>query len=240
MAVNAATYLISAAFLGGIAAREAPPQSVPGARRPLDGVRTGLAAAWAEPRVRPLLVIALGSGLFGGVFSALYIVFALRTLHLSPALLGFTIATGGGGALLGSLIARSMARALGVGPAIITAALASAASGFLISLAPGAPRPGMAVLVAAQILGDCFGVVSLILAVSARQALLPQALLGRTGAAFQAAMGGMAVAGALAGGLLGETLGVRAALALAAVGLAVAPAFAAFTPLRGLRKISGP
>jgi hypothetical protein len=48
------------------------------------------------------------------------------------------------------------------------------------------------------------------------------------------------VAGALVGGLLGELLGVRGALFLAAAGLGLSPALAALTPLRVLQKIPTP
>jgi MFS family permease len=238
VAVNAATYLVSAAFLARIAGRESLPEPQPRARRWLDGVRSGAAAAWREPVVRPLLVLAVGSGLFGGIFSALYIVFALRTLGLTPALLGITIATGGLGALAGSLMAQPLARAMGTGPAILASALAAAASTLLIALSPPGVLPAMTSLIGAQLLGDSFGVVTLILAVSLRQSRLPGELLGRTGAAFQAAAGAAGVAGALGGGLLGQALGVRTALFVAAVGLALAPALGCFSPLRRLRKIS--
>ncbi|MDB5444455.1 MAG: transporter, partial [Phenylobacterium sp.] len=197
VAVNAATYLVSAAFLARIASRESRPEPQPRARRWLDGVRTGAAAAWREPVVRPLLGLAIGSSLFGGIFSALYIVFALRTLGLTPALLGVTIATGGAGALAGSLMAQPLARAIGAGPAILASALAASASALLIPLSPPGVLPAMTSLIAAQLLGDSFGVVTLILAVSLRQSRLPVELLGRTGAAFQAAAGAAAVAGAL-------------------------------------------
>jgi predicted MFS family arabinose efflux permease len=239
VAVNAATYLISAAFLAGITTREAPPPPAAKTGRWLDGVRTGAAAAWGEPLVRPLFLAAAITGLFGGIFSALYIVFALRVVGLSPALLGVTIAFGGGGALLGSLLAQPLARWIGMGPAIIASALASSAAAMLIPLAPAGAAPGMTVLVISQILGDCVGVAALILAVSLRQSVLPQALLGRTGAAFQAVAGASAVAGALGGGLLGQSLGIRAALIVAAAGLAIGPALAIFSPLSRLRKIPG-
>ncbi|HEV2531875.1 MFS transporter [Phenylobacterium sp.] len=238
VAVNAATYLVSAAFLARIQAVEAPPSREPRVRRWFDGVRTGVAAAWEQPAVRPLLLSAAISGVFGGVFSALYIVFALRVVGLTPALLGITIAFGGGGALLGSLIAQPLAKRFGIGPAIIGTALASAAAAMLIPLAPAGAVPGMSVLIVSQILGDAVGTATLILAVSLRQGLLAPNLLGRTGAAFQAVAGAAAVAGALGGGLLGQALGVRAALFIAAAGLAIGPAIAAFTPLRAQRKIS--
>jgi predicted MFS family arabinose efflux permease len=237
VAVNAVTYLVSAAFLAGIASREAPPAPAAKTGRWLDGVRTGAATAWREPHVRPLLLSTGITGLFGGIFSALYIVFCLKVVGLSPALLGVTIAFGGAGALIGSLIAQPLARRLGIGPAIIGAALASSASAMLIPLAPAGQVGGMTVLVIAQVLGDAVGVATLILAVSLRQSLLPANMLGRTGAAFQAAGGASAVLGALGGGLLGQTLGVRAALVVAAAGLAIGPALALLTPLRSLRKI---
>jgi MFS family permease len=241
VAVNAATYLVSAAFLAQIRAREPAPEAEPRRRRWIDGIRTGAAAAWAEPAVRPLLLMSAASGLFGGVFSALYIVFALRTLQLTPALLGLTIACGGLGAFAGSLLARPMADRLGVGPALIAADVLAVSSALLIPLAPPHPGAGMAMLVAAQLAGDCFGVVVLILAVSLRQSRMPQRLLGRLGATFQAASGGMAVVGALGGGALGQVLGVRQALFIAVAGLALGPLIAVLSPpLRRLREIPAP
>jgi len=238
--VNAATYLVSALCLGGIRAREPAPDRPVRSRRWLDGIRTGLAVAWGEPLIRALLVMSLVSGLFGGVFSALYLIFALRTLGLSPALLGLAIACGGGGAFLGSLLAQPIANRLGLGPAILVTSAVSAASALLIPLAPPGAVGGMTVLVVTQILGDAFGVCVLILSLSLWQSQAPQALLGRVGAAFKATAGATAVAGALAGGLLGELLGVRAALFVAAMGLGLAPAIAALTPLRVLEKIPTP
>ena len=240
VAVNAVTYLVSAGFLAAIASREAPPEPAARSRRWLDGVRTGAATAWREPLIRPLFVAAAISGLFGGVFSALYIVFALRVVGLPPALLGVAIAFGGLGALIGSVLARPLAARVGLGPAIIGSALASAASAMLICLAPASEPGGMAVMVFTQVTGDAVGVTTLILAISLRQALLPPGQLGRTGAAFQALAGAAAVAGALAGGLLGQQVGIRTALFIAAAGLAVGPALALFTPLRSLRKIPQP
>jgi hypothetical protein len=240
IALNAATYLVSALFLGGIGAPEAPAAQQAGTRRWLDGIRTGLASAWARPVVRAILVMAVVSGLFGGIFQALYIVFALRTLGLTPALLGVAIACGGAGAFLGSLAAQPIAQRLGLGPAILWTAVASCASAMLIPLAPPGTVGGMTALVVSQIFGDGFGVCVLILSVSLWQSLVPHALLGRTGAAFKAAAGAAAVAGALAGGALGGLLGVRAALFIAAAGLGLSPALAALTPLRVLKKIPAP
>jgi len=238
VAVNAATYLVSAIFLAGITTREPEPAPAGKDRRWLDGVRTGVDIAWREPLLRPLFVSTVITGLFGGIFSALYILFVLRVVGLSPALLGLAIACGGVGAMLGSVLAEPLSKRIGIGPAIIGSALASSVSAMTICLAPHDPVWGMAVMVATQITGDAVGVTSLILAVSLRQSLIAPNLLGRTGAAFQAAGGGVALIGALAGGVLGQAIGIRAALFIAGAGLAIGPALALASPLRSLRKIS--
>lgn len=237
VAINAATYLVSAAFLATIRAEEPAHEPDGTRRRWTDGIRTGAATAWAEPTVRPLLIMSASNGLFGGFFSALYIVFALRVLHLTPALLGLAIACGGGGAFVGSLLAQPMARRFGLGPAIAVAGLFSVAGAVLIPLSPANPLGGMAGLVASQLICDCFGVVGLILAVSLRQSLIPQKLLGRVGATFQAVGGGTAVVGALTGGALGQAIGIRATLFICVAGLGVAPLIVLFSRLRTVREI---
>jgi MFS family permease len=170
-------------------------------------------------------------GLFGGFFGALYIAFVLRGLGLSPALLGLGIATGGVGALTGSLLAQPMAERLGVGPAICASGALSALGTMIVLLAPTTPVGAMACLVVSQFLGDAFGVVPLILAASLRQSLLPLNLLGRVAATFRTVGGGTAVVGALAGGALGEVLGMRETLLLAIGGLLLGPALGALSPL---------
>lgn len=93
----------------------------------------------------------------------------------------------------------------------------------------------MTMLVISQVLGDAFGVALFILASSLRQTVLPAAVLGRVGATFKAVSGGLAVVGALGGGLLGEALGVRGAIWIAVAGFAVAPLFG--LPLRRQREM---
>jgi predicted MFS family arabinose efflux permease len=234
---NAVTYLVSAVLLARIRTPEPPLET--GARRRgwVDGVVTGAKTSWREPRVRVLLAMATLSGLFGGFFGALYIAFVLRGLGLGPVLLGIGIAAGGLGALVGSTLAQPMARRLGVGPAICVSSALSALGTMIVLLAPPTPVGGMACLVVSQLVGDTFGVVPLVLAVSLRQTLLPHSLLGRVGATFSAAAGGAAVAGALAGGVLGQVLGLRHTLLIAIAGLLLGPLIGGFSPLWKVREM---
>ena len=86
-----------------------------------------------------------------------------------------------------------------------------------------------------QVLGDGLAVAGMILASSLRQTVLPPSLLGRVGASFRATTGGLLVLGALAGGALGEALGLRAALWVGVAGLAAAPLLALGSPLSAVR-----
>lgn len=237
IAVNAATYLVSAFALSTIRKVEPEPEPVPPQHWARD-LTQGFRVAWAEPRVRPLLIMAACNGLFGGGFAALYLVFALRTLGLSPAMLGLTVACGGIGALIGAGLAAPVAKRLGAGPAILTMGLLMPAGALLIPMSPAAPVAGMAMLIVSQLLGDASGVIYNILGASLRQAALPQETLGRAAGAFQAAGGGTMLVGALIGGALGGVFGIRETLFLAAAGLTVGPLIALASPaLRAVKQI---
>lgn len=234
VAVNAATYLASAGLLGLIRKPEPAPEPEPPAPW-LTELTQGFRFAWDEMRVRPLLLIAAAQGLFGGVFAALYIVFALRTLDLPTSVLGLAIGAGGLGALAGAWLGPWFGRRMGIGPAIIATLAGSGLSVLAVPFAPAHALGATAVLILTQITGDAFAVASVILASSLRQTLLPQQVLGRVGGAFHAAGGGAAILGALGGGALGGLVGPRLALLAAAVGFTLIPLIGWASPLRQLR-----
>jgi Na+/melibiose symporter-like transporter len=234
--LNAVSYIASAVLLGSIRREEVTPVPEPAASWLAD-VMIGATTAWREPRIRALLLMSALITLFGSSFSATYMVFALETLRLTPALLGLTIAAGGVGALAGSVLAQPLARMLGAGPAIVLGFFGWAATSLLIPLAPADPIVGTVMLVAAQVFGDGMAVAALVLAGSLRQAVLPQTMLGRVGATFHSAEGAAGILGALSGGVLAGALGLRAVMFIAVVGMALAPLLGLFSPLRRVREI---
>jgi MFS family permease len=235
IAVNAATYLVSAIFLAGIRRPEPNPPPAKTSSSLGADLAVGFAAVMQQPLVRPLFITSLVQALFGAFFQTLYVVFAIRTLGFSPALLGLTIAMGGVGALGGALVFPALSRRMGFGPAIIVSAVVSAASAFLIPLAGGPKALALAMMIAAQLLGDSFGVAMLIGIKSLQQSVFPAHLLGRVGAFMRAAGGATAIAGAIAGGLLAGPFGIRATLLVGAAGILVALAWTIASPLRRLR-----
>lgn len=242
IAIDAATYLVSALFLRGMRVKEEPPE------RPSDDhhwaatlvadLTFGWRTVMAESRVRPLVFLFALQMMFFAFFGSLYALFALKTLHLTPAALGVTIAVGGVGALLGAILAPWATRVLGVGPAIIVCGAVAAASFFLIPLAPADPVTGMLFLMGSQLIGDAFGVAAMIPTITLQQTLIPQDALGRVGAIFQVARGAGFIVGAVLGGVLATVVGIRETLAIACVGLLLAELIPMFSPLLGLRTLS--
>jgi len=237
IAVNAATYVVSALFLGAIATKEPVPENAKIRPTLLSDLAQGYSAMAATPVLRPLLFMSIVSPLFGGVFSALYVIFAIKTLGLSPALMGLTIAVGGIGSLAGTAISRRFAAWLGIGRAIVLGFVVSAVSAIFVPLASGPLVLKLASLMVAQFVGDSMAVAAMIPAASLRQSLIPRDRLGRAAAFLSVGAGASAVVGALTGGALGSAFGPRVALFASVAGLVVMPVWASTTPLWRLAEI---
>jgi len=239
IAVNAVTYLVSAIFLSSIATREEAVERP--VKRPtlVSDLALGYRTMAENPLLRPLLVLAVVSPLFGGVFSALYVIFAIKTLGLSPAMMGITVAVGGIGSLAGTALSPLLVRSFGVGKTILLGFEISALSALFVPLASGPLPVKIASLMVAQLVGDSMAVAALIPAASLRQSIIPRAMLGRTAALLSVGAGASAVVGALLGGTLGSALGPRTALFAAVAGLAATPLTAFISPLWRLAEIPG-
>jgi hypothetical protein len=233
IAVNAATYVFSAAAPGAIRSKEPPPlPREHGERVDLVGdIRIGLAAVLADAGVRPLLLIATASALFGSFFSALYIIFALKQLHLSATMLGATVAVGGVAAMFGAGLAGRVIRRFSIGLVFVIGGVIAGASTLIIPLAAGGPVVGMVMLMVAQIVGDSFGTVTEIAERSLRQSLVAPHLMGRVGGVFAMAPGITGIVGAILGGWLGGAIGLRPTLFIGAGGVLLASSIGLWSPL---------
>jgi predicted MFS family arabinose efflux permease len=224
----ALTYLASALILVTLPPSKPEPPAAAAANAASPG---GLRIVLTHPLVRPIWLMTLAGDFFSWFFGALYLLYALNVLRLSTTMLGFTIAAGGVGALIGASLAPWITRRLGAGPSIVVSGLAMGLTSFLIPLAGGAPALAMTLLVASQLCGDALRTVMQVGETSLRQAALPLADLGRAAGAFATGQGLVGVAGALMGGALGSWLGPRETLFLAAAGLCAAPLIGLASPL---------
>jgi len=152
------------------------------------------------------------------MFNALYLLFAVRVLHIRPGVLGLLLGVAATGGLLGALVTRRIAALVGAGWAYTAGCLLFTAPLVLWPLARGGTAGVLAMLFAAEFLSG-FGVMVLDISIGAIfAALIPDALRSRVTGAFQAVNYGTRPAGALLGGLLATAVGLRPALWIAAVG----------------------
>ena len=217
MIVDALTFIWSAFWLWKIprdatSAVEEPFASAGPKPAMLDTLRedivVGFRAIAGCPPMRAIIAATAFWYVSAGFFFATFMLFLMRDLGMSPAVIGIIISVGGVSALLGSLMARPMAKAVGYGPAIVLAFCISVA-GLLMLIPAAAFKEGSIVfLVAQQFLGDFGMMIFTILAVSLQQKLLPENQLARANGFNQVVNGaGMTVA-ILIAGLIAQSIGV--------------------------------
>ena len=232
--VDAFTFLLSATFLSRIKQSEPrhEPQRTASA---ISEIAEGVSHLWRDRILRGLAGSNGTLGFFGGFFQALYFIFLIETLHFSPLAAGITVGAGGIGSLAGAMLAERLVRRLHLGRALLLTRSAHALCAFLIPLAASSPELGFAMILFAQLAGDAAWTAHDISAVSLRQTVVPQRLLGRVTAGDHVLEYGLLPVGALLGGVLAEVIGIRQALLVAAAGFTCGLGWLIWSPILGLR-----
>ena len=214
--VDAASYLVSFVSLWLIRTPE-PPIDVPeGGHLPLrQAVREGLSFVIRQPVLFRITICTAISNLSSSTAFALQTVFMVRTLHLSPGLVGLVLAVMSCGGVVGALLSGRIAARIGVGPAIVLAMVLSTAGPLLWPIANR--THALPWLFAGGLLLG-FGVpVYNVTQLSIRQAITPQRLLGRMNASIRFVVWGVSPIGGVLGGVLGTLVGVRATVLIGAL-----------------------
>jgi len=240
MLVDALSYVFSAISIAAIRMPERIVEHVDGPAGLRRQLVEGFAAVAGHPLLRPMALASVTSALFGNFYAALYTIYALDELRLSPLLLGVVISAGGVGSLAASLIVGPLTRRLGYGPTIVWTNVARTILGLLIPLASGAPLVAAAFLFIPQLFGDGLDTVAQIDELTVRQQVTPSRLLGRVNGTLHVLLEGIGPIGALAGALVAEAFGVRTAIWIAAVGSFAGLGFLVFSPVRSLRAVASP
>lgn len=232
--LDAVSYLVSAALLVAMRTREAVPPRDP-ARSLRADMAEGLGYVLTHPLLRPIALCTATANLFGGVLAAVSVLFLARELGQSPAVIGLVLAAGSAGGVLGALTAGGWIRRLGQGRTLVTALLVTGPVALVLPLTTaGAGLAWFALGSTAVAYG---GVVYNVAQVSFRQSVCPDHLLGRMNASIRFLVWGTIPIGGLLGGGLGELLGLRATLLVAAAGFVLAPVWVVASPLRRLRDL---
>jgi MFS family permease len=145
--------------------------------------------------------------------------YAVRVLHVRPGVLGAVLGAGAVGGVLGATLTKRIATRLGVGKAYVAGCLAFTAPLALVPLAPLNGSPLVLVMLFGAEFMSGFGLMVLDISIGAIFAVvIPDTMRSRVSGAFQAINYGTRPVGALLGGLLGTTLGLRPTLWIAVSG----------------------
>ncbi|MFG3256883.1 MFS transporter [Streptomyces sp. NPDC048172] len=228
--VDALSYLVSAFFLRRIRVREEAPVPEPGVSLGAQ-VKEGLAFVLRHPVLRLIAATTGIANFFAALQTAVQTVFLVRVLDLPAGGVGLTLSASAVGGLLGAACAGRLARWCGQ---IRLIWLAPVVTGPFAVLWPLSGKGFGAVWFAVASGAVYFGaVVYNVAQVSYRQAVCPEALLGRMNATLRFMVWGSMPLGALAGGALASAAGPRTALWLCAAGFLLVP-----LPLLPLRRKS--
>ena len=237
---DAISFLVSGLFLVRIRTVEQIPEREPGAARPsmLREARDGLGFVLRHRYLRAIAGTTAISNFSTSLAFAVFLVYAVRTLDLSAAVIGILFSLGAIGSMIGALSARRVSARLGVGPTIVASAFVFGPAMFLFPAAPTSfPYP---FLVGGMILFGVAGVIYNITQLSYRQAVTPERMLGRMNSVMRFIVWGVMPVGSLLGGALATTIGLRETMWIgAAIGSACfLPVL--LSPVRQLRELPEP
>ncbi len=234
LVLDALSFLFSGALLGRIHPQEPPADDAHG------GVTVGLRWIWGAPLIRAALLSTATINFFNFVFWALFVLYATRTLGISPATLGLVLGAGALGGIVGSVAATPVSRRFGIGPTLAAGGILFSAPILLIPLAAGPDPVILGCLFVAE-LGSGFGVMLLDISAGAIfAAVIPPRLRSRVSGAYTFVNYGVRVVGSLLGGLLGSTIGLRPTLWIGTAGAVLGALLLLPTALARLRELPEP
>jgi MFS family permease len=215
---DALSFLVSAVTLWLVRVEELTPQAPAPHRNTWREIGEGMRFVAESPLLRALASTRSTWEFFDNVILAVLVLYVTRELGLGAGLLGFVFIGGPVGFLVSSALSGRATRRHGVGPAAVRGAVISSAGALLYILAAGPTPFAITMLLAAEFsMGYGSGLYS-VTTNSLRQVVTPDRLLGRMNASFTFLSRGIAPLGALAGGALGEAIGLRPTLIVGAIG----------------------
>ncbi|MCC6790363.1 MAG: MFS transporter [Thermomicrobiales bacterium] len=229
--VDAVSYLVSALLLRGIETEEPEPVPPPAHETIWQQIGQGLRFVGHEPTLRALAGCSAVTNFSGWIFLAVYILFMERELGLGATAIGLVFASGGVGALIGSIFAERLASRFGTGWTLVGAQFGFGVTGLLVPVAVLVPSIGLPLVVAAEFLQWMTLLVYAVNAISLRQRLTPDALLGRVNATFTFVARGVVPIGSLIGGVLGGVIGLPLTLVVGEIGMFLAVGLLLISPL---------
>ncbi len=227
--VDAASFAASAVIISLLPGRSAADTRADRDEPMRDQIAEGFRWFWSRRPLRNLALISTALGFASFVGSAVFVLFATETLDLSGAGFGLLLVPSALGGIAGSVLAPKLTTR----PLRVVLSATALISGLATLTISTISTP----VLVATLLAFSTGPVLVwnILTIALRQRTIPEHLLGRVGASYRFLVYLAMPVGALVGGLVANSFGVRTALAANGI---VLIAIGASIP-RLLRGVSG-
>jgi MFS family permease len=201
-------------------------------------IHEGLLLVWRNRTLWSLAMVAAAWQVLHHMQIAVLILFATRELGLSAGAIGLTYMAGGLGCVLASASAERLSARLGIGTVIVLGLGLTALAWQAFGLVRGDTHAAGLALGATMLVFDFGAVLYGINYLALRQAMTPDRLMGRMTATMRFLTVAAAPLGSLAGGALATAIGLRGTLLTVGVlGIALALAATAWSPVRGHRRL---
>lgn len=237
--VDAATYVVSSVALLGMP--KAHPEKPEGAEkeRHWDAVVSGLKLLRRDRYQWPLAIASTHFNFFGAMFAALYLLYAIRDVEMSPFTLGAMTMLGGAAGLIAAAVNQRVITRLGIGPTLVLSYALPGVTALPVGFAHLLDKPVGLTLIGISQFSWVFGIVVMHVCVNTiRQTLVPDHLMGRITASVRFMSWGVNPLGALVGGAMASTaLGLANTLVVASVGLLTSTVWPLLSQVRKLRTL---
>lgn len=237
LTADSVSYLFSAGGLLAIRKPEPAPE-VPEVRISIrQSISEGLHAVWGSKLLSSLLTQGSALNLFFGGYVTIFVVYAVRVVHLSPFELGIVMASSAVGSLVGATTARRVSKRLGLGRTM-TINTVGVSLALLLLLVPRHASVGtIAVFMVAQLAYGWSIAMLNVNTITLRQIVTPKRLLARMNATYRMVLFGVAPVGMSLGGFLGSAVGLRNALVISLVLMASPLLWLLFSPAFRLKQM---
>lgn len=214
-----------------------PPRPAQVSRHVMIELREGAQLIWHDKLLRPIMWTAVAWNISWFVLQAAYVPYAVKLLGLSAATVGGTLATYGAGMVIGATLATRLMRRISFGTAVVVGPLFSVAAGLVMVATLWWPSAPLAA--ASFFLFGTGPVLWVVASTTLRQTVTPHAMLGRVSALFLTVNAGSRPLGAALGAgisaLVGGDNGLKACIAVMAIGFMVQALIIGVSPVVRLR-----
>lgn len=234
---DALSFLASLCGLVLIRTREPRPQTPDAHEGLARSIGTGLQITYRNRYLRALVGLAATYNFFDDWILTLFLLYAVHQLGFGAAMIGVVMAAGAVGATLGSMITGWSAAHLGLGRTLFWTVLVESVALLAVPAVAAHHWYTIPVILTAFCINGVGVAASSVTALTVRQALTPDALLGRMTASYRFVSYGAVPLGAVVGGLAGSLFGVRAGLLIGAVGMIATIVWVICSPLPSVRSV---